>query len=220
MAARLIQNYYEDWQKDPCYEFAHLHFNPGLTIFFENSVIKELILASTEEKIAVCSWKLREKMRWNVCRPRPLTQEVLETDYDVLSFTCNTKNHLMLEAAEAWHEGFKVSMKKILDFLGEVMPGEIKNPIYQNHFSAKLEIYTDYVVNWLSPAMDYMSKDKEMHALAMADSKYSELAKDSAAKKEDLMRKIGIDYYPMAPFLLERLFSIYCHNKRINVTYL
>lgn len=220
MASRLIQIYYKDEQKSACYPFADLHFNDRLTIFFENSIIKDLVLASKDEKIAVCSWKLKEKMRWNVCSPRELTQDVLETDYEVLSFTCNTKGHGMLYAAERWHKGFTETMTKILDSIGQKMPGEVKRPIYQNHFSAKLGIYQDYVNRWLSPAMEVMTNDPKINKMVMHDSNYSQLAKDSAAKSEWLQEKIGVPFYPLAPFILERLFSIYIHNNKIPVTWL
>lgn len=220
MVAKLTQIYYEDYQLKEIYPFAEPYFNKPLTIFFENEIIKDLVLASTDEKIGVCSWKLRSKMRWNLRRPRPLTQEVIETDYDVLCFTGNTENHKMLGIADRWHPGFRDSMTKILSKLGMPVPFEVKTPIYQNSFMAKREIYQDYVKNWLSPAMDVMTNDLECNALAMQDSKYSQLAKKDAASPEYLMSKIGIPYYPMSPFLLERLFSIYCHNNKIKVTQL
>lgn len=220
MVAKLTQIYYEDYQLKEIYPFAEPYFNKPLTIFFENEIIKDLVLASTDEKLGVCSWKLKQKMRWNILQPRPLTQDVLETEYDVLCFTGNSKKHQMLEIADRWHPGFRESLRKILSKIGIQVPFEVKTPIYQNSFMAKLEIYQDYVKNWLSPAMDVMTSDPECHALAMQDSKYSQLAKKDAASPEYLMSKIGIGYYPMAPFLLERLFSIYVHNNKIKVTQL
>jgi hypothetical protein len=35
-----------------------------------------------------------------------------------------------------------------------------------------------------------------------------------------LMEKIGLPYYPLCPFILERLFSVYVQNKKIKVTWL
>lgn len=220
MAARLIQIYYKDDQKSACYQFADLYFNQGLTIFFENSVIKDLVLASTDEKIGVCSWKLKEKRKYNILRPREMSQEVLETEYDVLCFTGNSKNHRMLAAAENWHPGFRKTMQVILDMIGQKMPGEVKTPIYQNSFMAKLGIYQDYVKNWLAPVMEGTLKDQMVYKLMTVDSKYSQLAKKDAASPEYLQEKIGMPYYPIAPFILERLFSIYCNNNKIHVTQL
>jgi len=220
MAAKLIQIYYKDEQKAACYPFSDLYFNDSLTIFFENSPIKKLVMETEADKIGVCSWKLREKFRMNVCRPRELTEEVINTDYDVLSFTCNTKYHKMLGAADIWHKGFRTSLTKIMDSIGQRCPGEVKQPIYQNAFMAKREIYQDYVKNWLSPAMDVMINDPEINKMVTVDSNYSNLAKKDAADANYLKEKIGMPYYPLAPFLLERLFSIYVQTKRINVTWL
>jgi hypothetical protein len=220
MVARLVQIYYKDEQKAACYPFADLYFNNGLTIFFENEIIRKLVLASTDEKIGVCSWKLKQKMIYNVLRPRTLTQEVIETEYDVLCFTGNSKNHGMLQCLNAWHPGALNTMKVILEMIGKKMPGEVKRPIYQNSFMAKLEIYQDYVKNWLAPIMDLTMSDPIVYSLMTQDSKYSNLAKKDAASPEYLQEKIGMPFYPLAPFILERLFSIYCHNNRINVTQL
>jgi hypothetical protein len=217
MAAKLIQLYYNDEQQEKIFPFAVPYKTEGLTVFFENYWIKELVLASKDEKIAVCSWKLKEKLRWYIGHRRELTQQVLETDYEVLTFTRNTKYHQMLAAANAWHPGFLNTFDKILAKIGVTRPNEVKIPIYQNHFAARTEIYKDYVQNYLVPAMDCIQNDAEINEMAMRDSKYSDLTNQSAAH---LLLKIGICYYPMIPFLLERLFSVYVSNKRIAVTYL
>jgi hypothetical protein len=220
MATKLIQIVYDDSQRDSCYPFAEVHFNQALTIFFENSVISELVSAAQVDKIAVCSWKLRQKMRWYIGKPRELTQEILESDYDVMSFTKNTKNHTMFAAAETNHKGFIKTFSKICDSIGVKFKGDVRIPIYQNHFSAKTEIYQDYVKEYLNPAMEVMKNDPEINKLIMADSNYSSLTSTKPEQLEKLKEKIGIGYYPLAPFLLERLFSVYVQNKNVNVTWL
>lgn len=207
---------YKDEQRASCYPFAKVHFNDTLTPFFENSVIKDLVLASTADKISVCSWKLKEKLRWNVRMPRKMTEEVIESDYNVLSFTGNTRHHQYLEAAESSHKGFKATMAKILTSIGKPMPSFVKNPIYQNHFCAESAIYKGYVNEYLIPSMNFMIEDKE----CWRDSNYSNLNQKNSVSSAYLMEKIGVPYYPMHPFLLERLFSIFCHNEKIPVTYL
>ncbi len=217
MAAELIQIIYKEEQRSKCFPFARVFFNDSLTVFFENEVIRQVVMSCKTEKVSVCSWKLKEKLRWYIGRPRELTQNVLESDYEVLAFTRNTKYHNMLAAAEAWHPGFLNVFDKILSAIGLSRPAEVITPIYQNHFSAKTEIYQDYVNRYLSPAMHVMQNDPEIHCLSMADSKYSDLTNQSA---EHLKEKIGVGYYPLATFLLERLFSVYVHNNKINVTHL
>jgi hypothetical protein len=214
------QLYYREDQVSKLYPFAIPYFNESLTPYFENSCIVHLVKASTGSKVSVCSWKLREKLKWYVGRPRELTVEVLESDYDVLSFTRQTKDHKMMKLAEVWHKGFGSAMQKMVEGIGKKWPYEVKIPVYQNHFAATLEIYMDYVTEYLEPAINFIENDAEMFKIAMQDSKYSELNKPHAISSEELMMKIGYPFYPLAPFLLERLFSVYIHNKNINVTWL
>lgn len=216
----MIQIYYEEEQKVHCFPFARLHFNDRLTVFFENSVIKDLVLAAESEKLAICSWKLKQKLRWYIGKHRELTQEVMDSDYDVLSFTRNSASHQMLAAANKYHKGFKEGMQKICDHIGLKVPGEVKQPIYQNAHSSRLDIYRHYVTRYLSPAMQFMIEDKEMNKIAISDSNYSQLNKANTVTSEYLMSKIGLPYYPLSPFILERLYSIFVQNEKLKVTYL
>lgn len=211
------QIYYKEDQKSILYPWSIPYFNDGLTVFFENSIIKELVSKSKADRISVCSHRLREKLRLNVFKTRTLTEDVLYSDYDVLSFTRNSRHHLMLAFAEVSHPGFKETTTKILDAVGFKMPTEVKNPIYQNHFIAKSEIYKEYISELLSPAMDVMINDKEINELCMKDSRYISLADRSG---KNIKKKLGIDYYPMFPFLLERFFSIWCDIRKIKIDYL
>lgn len=220
MAAKLIQIYFRDEQKSSCYPFADLYFNSDLSIYFENDVISRLVPGSEADKIAVCSWKLKDKIRIQVKRCRPLTQEMLESDYEVLSFTNNTQYHDFFAFASAHHKNFRETFEKMLSSAGLRMPSRVKCPIYQNHFSARTDIYKDYVKSYLIPCMDAIKNDPEVNKLAMVDSNYSQLARNSAATSEYLKEKIGVSYYPLVPFLLERLFSVYCTNNKIKVDYL
>lgn len=214
------QIYYDDVQESACYPFARLYFNEKVTIFFENSVIVPLVMYSKAEKVSVCSWKLRQKLKYYIGRRRELTQEVLESDYDVLSMTKNSKHHQMLAFADKSHPGFKSTFNRILSEIGINVPKEVSSPIYQNHFSAKTEIYQDYVKTYLKPAMDVMFNDPEINKMIMVDSNYTNLDRTSANRVDALKEQIGVGYYPLAPFLLERLFSVYVHNRKINVTWL
>lgn len=218
------QIYYHESQKENMFPFATPYFNDGLTIFFENSVIAEIVSRETEaDKLAICSWKLKDKLQWNLAwprRPHELTEEILNSDYDVLPFTRNSKYHTMLAAANGWHPGFKDAMTRIVTGIGKKMPEEVKIPIYQNAFSAKLEIYKDYVSDYLNPAMELIKNDPEVYKLATVDSHYTKLMREDCATSDYLQQKIGFPYYPLVPFLLERLFSVYVHNKNINVTFL
>jgi hypothetical protein len=213
--SELYQIYFEDVQLKELYPFS-IPYKNTLDIFFENSVIARLVPETKADKIGVCSWRLREKQRYYIGRPRPITEEVINGDYEVLSFTKNTKYHKMLANAAQNHAHFQPCFNKILSALGVNCPGEIKNPIYQNHFCARSEIYRYYVGRYLSNAMELITNDPVINEMAMRDSNYTHLNKCSA---EHLKDKIGVSYYPMVPFLLERLFSVFVQNEKIKVTY-
>lgn len=219
MSAELTQIIYKEEHRAECYPFANVYFNDKLTIFFENSVIIDVVGKSTADKIGVCSWKLRQKQRWNVPKSREITQELLESDYDVLSFTRNTHHHQMLYAAERYHPGFKALMRDLCESAGLEMPDEVNQPVYQNAFICRREIYMDYLTRYLVPIMVSVGR-VDLWPRCYADSGYSQLVKKDAIAPEVLQASIGVPYYPMIPFLLERLFSIYCHNNKIKVSYI
>ena len=60
-----FQIYYNDSQLTELYDFAIPYKNLTLTPYFENSVIAELVPKCQSKKIAVCSWRLREKRKNN-----------------------------------------------------------------------------------------------------------------------------------------------------------
>lgn len=214
----LHQIYYEEKHREKIFPFALPYYNPTLTIFFENEPIKKLVLSSRAEKIAVCSWKLRDKLRINVGLSKTLAQQHLEGDYQVLSFTKNSKKHTMLAHLYHWHPKSKEAMALLWSKLGYKLPGEVKNPIYQNHYIAKSEIYRDYVENFLSPAMDLTLKDEELNNLMLQPSGYGKLNRQ--ADLRSVKEKLGLSDYPLAPFILERCPSCYFQLKGYQISYL
>lgn len=212
---QIFQIYYNEKQLPKVLPFAIPHYNPGLTIFFENAVIKDLVSTATSEKIGVCSWKLGDKMR------RLHLENLLhkkDSDFQVLSLTRNSGRHQMLAMANAWHPGFMKTIRLLWEKLGLKMPGEAKYPIYQNHFIAKTEIYRDYVENFLAPAMEVTEKDEEIRNLMIQPSGYGKLNRQ--ADTRSVKQKLGLDDYPLSPFILERCPSLYFQLKGYNVTYL
>lgn len=214
----LHQIYYKPDQLPKIFPFAKPYFNDSLTIFFENTPIQQIVRASTTKNVAVCSWKLAEKMRIRVGLRRPLTKEAIEGDYEVLSFTQNSCRHTMIAMANAWHPGFVPALDLLWQKLGLKRPGEAKHPIYQNHFSARRDIYQDYVENFLSPAMELIENDGELNKMMVQPSGYGRLSRNSDVKS--VKEKLGMDDYPLAPFVLERCPCLYFQLKGIKITYL
>lgn len=226
--ARLYQIYYRESQLSGLYPFAIPHFNPKLTVFFENSVIPGVVLSSDAKKIGVCSPALRSKINNRIPMREEFTQEVINRDYDVLSFTRRQnpskgpESHFMLAKMDHWHPGSRETFNMILECIG-IQPfhnrREPKDPIYQNAFMAHASIYRDYVNSCLVPAMEVMQQDGELRKRCYEDSQYFKL-KTEPGYRNLIKDQLGMDYVPMHTFLLERLFSCWINGKGLNVQYL
>lgn len=214
----LYQIYYKDQQKDSLFPFAVPYFNEDLTIFFENAVIANLVKNTNADRIGVCSWKLSQKLRIRVGERKPLTLEALNSDYDILSLTRNSARHQMLAMAYQWHKEFKPTITLLWEKLGFKMPGEAKNPIYQNSHVSKTSIYRDYVENFLSPAMELTMKDEQVNKMMTQPSGYVTLSRD--ADPRSVKEKLGLSDYPISPFILERCPSLYFQLKGYRISYL
>lgn len=214
MSFTLWQIWYAEKQQSEIYPFAIPYHNEGLTIFFEGDVISKLVPTSETEYTAVASWKLSQKSR----RIHPITPEALGSDYEVLSFTRNGRDHRMLAMASNWHPDFLPAITLLWQKLGLRVPRETKNPIYQNHYSAKTDIYKRYVSEFLSPAIEFIDTDDELNTLMTKPSNYGRLSRDSDLKS--VKAKLGLNDYPLAPFVLERCPALWFDLHRIPIKYL
>jgi hypothetical protein len=210
----LYQIFYKEEQKSKLYPFAIPYYNENLTIFFENDPIAKIVNAYEGEKLAVCSWKLSQKVR----RIHPVSEKALNSDYQVLSLTRNSQRHQMLAMANAWHPGFIPTIDLLWSKLGMKRPPEAKNPIYQNHFSARTEIYKSYVNNFLTPAMELIRTDEELNEKMLQPSGYGKLSRGADVKS--VKAKLGLDDYPLAPFILERCPSLFFQMIGYKISYI
>lgn len=217
---RLYQIYFKEDQKGNLYDFATPYFNEGLTVFFENEVISKIIPTETSEKVGICSWQLRQKVGSGVPMRQPFTKEVIEWDYDVLSLGRQQKDHPMLSMMERWHTGSRETLAQIWSALGKHLPNEPKHPIYSNHFMCRTDIYKEYVSDFLIPAMQIMENDEEIRKRCYEDSNYFKLVRDPGGYGRRIKEKLNMDYIPLHTFLLERCFSCWINDKRLNIKYL
>jgi hypothetical protein len=230
MSLDFYQIYFEDEQRKECYDFAKPYRNDTYTDFFENSVIQMLVPASQAKYISVCSWRLKRKRQdgWVPVlsgfpgRPDDLTEEkILSHDFDVAVLTPRSKSHQMLANAAMWHGGpqhnyaWDNAIKELKTFIK--VPDEVKTPIYENHFIATKELYHEYVTNFLNPVIEYMSG----RDCFFTDSGYAvKKERDRQGGKEAVQRyrdKTGRSDWPIAPFILERLFSIFINDKKLKI---
>lgn len=216
MAAKveLYQILYSEEQLPKLYPFAIPYFNEKVTPYFENAVILSVVPKSGADRIGICSWKLRDKLRFYLPPRRELTEEVLNSEYDLLFLSRNSRSHQMLARASHWHPEFLPVLDKLLYKIKQKRPHEVKHPVYFNHFVASREIYMAYIEEMLAPAMHCMDTDEEMKKLLWVDSGYTSLA---GPPPENVQKCLGVDYWPLHTFICERLFSIWVDNKPLNI---
>lgn len=227
MSLEFYQISYKDEQIKECYDFCRPYRNETLTDFFENSIISDVAAKSQADFISVCSWRLRKKRQdgWTpmLCgfagKEDDLSEEkIMKQDFDVAVLTPRTSSHLMLTNARYWHGGLEHNFvwEKAIHELKKILfiPQEVKTAIYENHFIARKEIYHDYIINCLNPVMRYMS-DK---SIFFSDSGYAKKKERQQSKEVERYRtQTGRLDYPIAPFILERLFSIWIDDRNFKI---
>jgi len=217
MSLDFYQIIYDDAQRNELYPFAKVHLNTDLTIYFENSVIASLVPASNADYISVCSWRLREKrgsgMSEVILNRQELTEEkILCTEFDIAVLTPRSKSHHIMNMGSNWHgKAWDDAIGVLRQFIK--IPEEIiGDAIYENHFIARREIYHEYVRDVLVPCMAFM----DGHEVFLAPSGYINKVKDRK-KIESTLSKLQMNDWPIAPFILERLFRIWIEGKRFNI---
>ncbi len=216
------QIYFDDNSKANLLGYFTPYHNHAPTVFLENTVISKEVKKCDAQYFGVVSHKLRYKI--NNFPYDKNEKEIRQGYFEKVLPTCNVlvlqrvAGHMM-QQLEAWHQGACETLQMILDAVGYDFDvgGTIKHNIYSNHFIARYGIYEEYVRLLLDPAMEVMEGDKNIKKRCMIDSGYTTL---TGPPPEHLQKSWGFGYWPMHPFLCERLFSIYINNKNYNVKYL
>lgn len=225
-----IQIIYEDLQAEQCYSFSRIYKNTKLTPYFENSVIAEIADInngkdrgqSEYDLIAICSWRLRQKrgdlLQVVKMAEKSLTHEkIVNADFDVAVLTPRSPSHKPLAMASHWHgkawdDAFKVFKEFLKRDLGVSVPDELKHAVYENHFVATAEIYKDYVNTYLIPSIEFMHRNSDVF---LCDAGYEK--RKTADERKRYFELTGRKDWPIAPFILERLFSIYCEGRNFKI---
>lgn len=221
MTLDFFQIYYDHSQLEKLYPFAIPYHNEKLTPYFENSVIADLVPKSDADLVSVCSWRLMQK-RGDMFRLKDKTltlDKIFNTEFDIAVLTPRSPNHQPLSMAAQWHgeawiNGFHDMSMFLYRELKIRVPEELTHTIYENHFIAKRSIYTDYISKCLNPVIHYMEALGES-SIYMADSGYARRKNEEERKR--YTERTGRKDWPIAPFLLERLFSIWIEGKGYKV---
>lgn len=204
------------------FPFGRAILNHKIDAFFENSIIARTVPWLFEDKIAVCSWALRRKMTTRIPPRRDLTEDVLQEDFDVMAFTKNSPGHDMIGALDYFHPGSVDVMRKIFAALGTGLqvPANVKNPIYQNAFCARRDVYHAYVRDFLQPAIEVMNNDEEIRKLLWVDSGYRVTTLNIPIDFNFIEQQLGVRFYPLHAFILERCFSCWINDKSLKIIHL
>ncbi len=220
---------FEDDQQKHFYEFATPYYSEFVTPYFENSVIAKVRLQSQADLIGVASWRLKEKRNslpvHRVLKSTVGTElsleKILNAKFDVAILTPMMPGHRMLSTGQqlfgnTWSESFKHLSTFLAGALSMKIPDEISFPIYGNHFIATREVYRRYVTECLIPTLEFMEEEK---AMFLRNSGY--VKSKSNAEGLTILKlyreKSGRDDWPIAPFLLERLFSLWIEPQNLQI---
>lgn len=225
-----FQVIYDESQREKCYPFSQIYFNSTLTDAFENAIIADLVPNSQAQLISVCSWRLAQKR--GDCyvlgaNPTLSKEKILNADFDIAILTPRSPQHKPLLMASEWHkifdsqgkiigtpwdDAFSVFKEFLRTDLNIIVPDELTTAIYENHFIAKAEIYKGYVRNYLLPCMAFVKGNQ----VFQADAGYITKKRDQKEVKA-YQEKSGRLDWPIMPFILERLFSIFIEGKGYKV---
>jgi hypothetical protein len=197
------------------------YLNQGLTPHFENSVIVDLYrdeqLFGDDLWGGVLSWAFRRKNP--VARRADMALAVAQLkEYPVVSFYPHFARrgpvHNMF-GVRIHGPGFADLCREVFKAVGLPFPGKHIAPsrvVYNNAFLADFEIYSHYIEDALIPAMAYLDAHPERF---MIDSGYHK--KTRADIRARLEKYLGVPFYPMHPFILERLFSTWLQANKVPV---
>lgn len=125
----------------------------------------------------------------------------------IISFCKEIPNYL--KWTETQHPGFLSLFTKVCNDL-DISTREPSMSIYGSFWLAKGHLYLRYIDNCLIPAINLLeTKYKEE---AWQDSTYEGL------DKKELKLRTGLDYYPLLPFVLERLVGNWANTNQIHIT--
>jgi hypothetical protein len=224
---KLYQIYYDQKHIPRILNHAIPYFNNNPTIYFESGAMCDIFNKKDYtdcEYIGVLSWKASTKIK----KMKNLSQidsiiSKTERKYDFYTF--NNKNFLGFTRphrgsgsrydSQAWRDLMKLTLhmqsKKIWPQVSEEELDKEMLRIYCNYFIAKKEIWEDFVESFVIPAIQEMKNDEQMRNIATSSHHYP------LPLPQSFIDAVGCDYYPMAPFILERLINVYIVMRNLKV---
>lgn len=215
---KIHQIYYLDEQKLHLLQGAIPYFNEKLTVYFENEPIRKLGLKQNEDYFGVFSWKFKDKRKLTLHEIKSLMEKF--PNYDLYTFFKDVSNKNIFKLGNVWHPLLMECLEYIVKRMqldDKLLREGTRCNILQNHFIMKGNLYKRYVKELLEPVMEMMDEPHFKNIL-YKDSGYLKLVKNRKDKILPQLNKIGLDYYPMHPFVLEMLPSLFMNINK-DLTY-
>lgn len=132
------------------------------------------------------------------------------SQYDVIGLTSHPP-HFVCRFAEYYHPNFCRILQMVLDEIEYDVDIMEKNTriVYFNYFVAKPQVIEQFVYELLSPFIHACYKNERLQEIVFR--KHSNYVKELP---ENLREMYGIDFYPYAPFLAERLITLFLHKHK------
>lgn len=130
--------------------------------------------------------------------------------YDVIGLTSHPP-HYVCRFAEVYHPNFCRIMQMVLDKIGYEVDIMERNTriVYFNYFVAKPHIWQQFVDELLSPFITACYENERLKDIVFGNNS------NYAREFPDHLKAIyNINYYPYAPFLAERLITLFLHKHK------
>jgi len=224
---RIVQNCFHENQIPGCQFEPYLNRLPILAdeshLFFESDVISKLVRGHWHAEcdfFGVLGYRWNEKLNEAKSKERSLpirnlskdllSKEHVErfvernSDADFLSLGRFIPHSVFL-LGDKLHPGLLHTTGRLLEAIGVRfnLKRIIRQPIYFNSFIARSASIESYVNEILHPVIQAAINDPNLRALCFQDAGYFRKF------RPELERLYGISYYPLHPFIGERLVNIY-----------
>ena len=209
---KIYQLYYKEEQIKNCFKESELVECPNLDKkaiwedrtypLFENHEIIALSMGMYDnEYYGILSHAFKKKITF-INSFKDLESKISSKgDAEVITFHKKHNPSKFMVNMERWHHGSLNLFIDTLELAGLPL-APIKTTVYSNYFIAKGSIIKDYVNTWLIPFVQEVYKMPERYYVP--------------ANYKKAIREKGCDY-PLHPFIIERLFSLYLANNNYKI---
>lgn len=171
--------------------------------------------------IGSLSWKAPQKTSIPLVHEMLTDPALAASDVDVLAFFIHSPHESMAEYSNRAHPGLIEAMEYILLSVGETKKDvqsmradpSVFKPFYANYLVARPSLMRTYVA-WLSRVVLFLNIDPRAQKMAWVDSRYDPAIIGGRHCSQDVF---NLPYYPMHPFIGERLAPYFFHTRKAKI---